>query len=318
MTLSKWLLTLLLSAAVLSASCNGKTPGQPPALPSAPSAVPPSVSASFAGAWQGNYTVTQCSGQRHCGLTRGRAYPFSLRVQQSGSRVHGVFHTESFAIPVDGEVSSEGELSLAGTRPSPGKYSPAVELTRFTARLSSTGLVADLEYWMRYAHGMREWIGGNSLEQSLGGTVASAERGENRPVNSFTGRWEGALIISDCSAEGWTACWPEERDREYGFLLTLVQSGERVTGELEFRLGRFQVSGTISGDTVTLEPAVREETQSSARLLTHLQHWIMAKDAVGSLRGEMHYVRETVWEPLLQRPPSVSRYEGRIVYGVPE
>ena len=44
----------------------------------------------------------------------------------------------------------------------------------------------------------------------------------------------------------------------------------------------------------------------------------MTKDSVGSLRGEMHYLREVLWEPSLQRPPDVTRYEGKIVYGVPE
>ena len=316
MTFSKRLV-LLVTAATLSAACNGSPPNQPPALPLAPSPLPPPVAANFAGAWHGNYTITQCQGQRHCFFSLGQKSPFSLRLEQTGSHASGVFQTGSFAIPVDGEVSSEGELSLTGTRPSPGLYSPAVELTRFTARLSPTGFVADLAYRMRYADGMQDGIGGNSLEQSLGGTVGSAEGGEIPAVSLFTGKWTGSLIISDCSTEVWTACWPEERDREYGYALTLVQSGDRVTGELEFRPGRFQISGTVSGDTVTLEPAVREDPGSSYRAVTRLQHWIMTRDGVGNLRGEMHYMRETVWEPSLQRPPSVPRYEGKIIYGLP-
>ena len=111
---------------------------------------------------------------------------------------------------------------------------------------------------------MLDWIGGgNSLEQSLGGTVESAERGDNASLSSFTGRWVGSLIISDCSTHSGFSCWPEERDREYGFALTLVQSGDRVIGELEYFRGRFQVSGSVSGDTVTLEPAIREEPKAA-------------------------------------------------------
>jgi hypothetical protein len=304
-------MTLAVSAAALSTACNRNAIDQPPALPSAPTPLPP-LAASFAGAWHGDYTVTRCEGQRHCNETRGRAYPFSLRLEQAGSHVRGLFMPHG--IPVEGDVSSDGELSLTGTRPSAGKYSPAVELTRFTARLSPTGLVADLVYQMRYEHGMRDWIGGNSLEQSLGGTVASAERGTITPVSSFDGQWTGTLIISDCSTIGWTACWPEERDREYGFELTLTQSGNRVSGELRLR-DRFQVTGTVSGDTLTLEPAVREDVQSGSRIFTRLERWEMTRDAVGSVRGEMYYKRDTVWTS--GQPSSQSAYYAKIVYGIP-
>jgi hypothetical protein len=44
----------------------------------------------------------------------------------------------------------------------------------------------------------------------------------------------------------------------------------------------------------------------------------MTRDAVGQVRGELTYVLETLWAPSLQRPPSVSRYRGRIVYGILE
>ena len=202
-----------------------------------------------------------------------------------------------------------------GTRPSPGKYSPTVDLTRFNSRLASAGLVADFEYRMRYAEGMQDWIGGNSLVQSHGGIIDAAERGENTPLSSFDGRWTGSLFISDCSTVGWIACWPEERDREYGFELTLTQSGDRVTGELRLR-DRFQVTGTVAGDTLTLEPTVREDVQSGARIFTQLQRWQMTRDAVGSLRGEMYYKRETVWSN--GQPSYLSAYYATIVYGIPD
>ena len=133
-------------------------------------------------------------------------------------------------------------------------------------------------------------------------------------MTSFDGRWSGSLLVSDCSSVGWIGCWPEERNREYGFELTLTQSGDRVTGELRMR-DRFQVTGSVAGDTLTLEPAEREDPQSGGSLVTHLQRWQMTRDAVGSVRGEMYYKREAVWSN--GQPPYSSSYYATIVYGVP-
>jgi hypothetical protein len=307
------LIILSIPVAVWCAACRGNSTAPSPVSPTPPTPIAPTVSANFAGAWRGSYVTTQCQGQRHCFFSLGQSHPFSLRLEQSGSHVRGVFQA-GVAIPVDGEVSNDGELSLTGTRPSPGGYSPALELTRFTARLSPTGLAADFSYRMQYADGMMDYIGGNSLVQSIGGTVAGAEHGDTTPVNSFAGQWSGSLFISDCSSVGWIGCWPEERNREYGFELTLSQSGDRVTGELTTRV-RLQVTGVVNGDTLTLEPAVVEEPQSSGSLVTHLQRWEMTRDAVGSVRGEMYYKREAVWSN--GRPPYSSSYYATIVYGVP-
>jgi hypothetical protein len=301
------------AVAILAAACSPSDRSPLPS-PSAPTPLPPAVT-SYTGAWHGTFTITQCTGRRHCNESIGQRSAFSLLLQQGGAHVDGVFQAEGFAIPVGGNVSTDGQLSLTGSRPSPGLYSPAAELTRFTARQSPDGLTAELAYRVRYREDMPE--NGNALEQTIAATVPSAARGEATPVNSFAGRWVGSLIIADCSTEGWTFCYPEERGREYGYELTLTQSGQRVTGQLNFR-GRFDVTGSVAGDTLTLERSVREDAQSGGRYFANLEHWIMTRDAVGQLRGEMLYHRDMVWDASLQRPPYISRYRGEIVYGILE
>lgn len=269
---------------------------------------------SFGGAWHGQYTMTQCSGRRHCNESRGRDNPFSLLLEQTNAFVSGVFHAEGFAISVQGQVSDSGELVLTGRRQSPGGFSPTVELTRFNASATPAGLVASLEFQVRFPPDTPPSV--NAQLQTIGGTVAGAQRGTHTPVNSFDGTWAGSLFINDCSAEGRTSCWPEERAQEYSFEVTLHQSGDRVMGELNFR-GRLPVRGTVTGDTVTFDPAVREEPQSSGRFYLRLQRLSLTRDAVGSVRGEIYFSRDTVWDASTGTAPSSTRYYGTIVYGVP-
>jgi hypothetical protein len=300
------------AAATVTAACNGNVPGPASPTPVAPSPLPPI--ANYGGAWHGDFTVTQCQGRRHCFASVGRPSPFVLRLEQSGAHVSGVFQAESFAIQVDGEVTIDGELSLQGIQSSPGIYAPTAELTRFTARQSATnGFVAELAYRLRYPDAMPATE--NSKEQTIAGTIPAAERGEVTPVNRFDGRWIGKLFISDCAIEGWTFCYPEERGHEYRYELTLSQTGDRVAGRLNFG-GGFDVAGTVVGDTVTLEPTLREDPQSGGRYFAQLQRWTMTRDSVGQVRGEMAYQRDMVWDPSFQRPPYVSRYRAEIVYGL--
>jgi hypothetical protein len=301
---------------LFSAACNR---GEPGALtlpaPAAPTPLPPAIT-NYAGSWQGNFSITQCAGRRHCHASMGRQSPFSLLLQQTGARVDGVFNAEGFAIPVEGEVSAEGGLTLTGRRVSPGWYVPTIELTQFTARRSdTTGLVAELVYRLEYPEGTPPSV--NWPQQTIGGSIVSAALGAPTPRNSFAGRWIGRLLITDCSTVGWSSCYPEDRGEEWAYELTLTQTGDRVAGELYVR-ERINVTGTVSGDTLRLDPATEQHPVSSATSAWHLRSWTMTKDAVGQVRGSMAYDRETVWVSSLNRPPSVSRYWADIVYGILE
>jgi hypothetical protein len=277
--------------------------------PSAPTQLPRAIP-NYAGSWHGTFSITQCAGRRHCVLSMGQQAPFSLLLQQTGARVDGVFHAEAFAIPVEGEVSAEGELRLTGRRASPGWYLPTIELTRFTARRDDTiGLVAELSYGLEYPPGTPPSV--NAAQQTIGGRIVSASLGAPTTRNSFAGRWVGKVLINECSAEGWLFCYPEDRGEEWGYELTLTQAGDRVAGQLHIK-ERVNVTGTVSGDTLTLDPATEQHPTSSATALWHLRSWTMRKDSVGQVRGSMAYDRETVWANL---PPFASRYRAEIIYG---
>jgi hypothetical protein len=295
---------------LLSAACS-REPGSP-VLPT-PSAPAPAIT-NYAGSWHGNFVLTQCDGQRHCNLTMGREYSFSLLLQQTGARVDGALHVSGFPIPVEGDVSADGRLTLTGRRASAGLYSPHMELTRFEAQRSHTaGIVAEFSYVVQYPEGSP--LAPDSRQQLIGGSIASAALGDRTPRSSFAGRWRGRLFITDCIWEGTLGCYPEVRGEEPGYELTLTQTGDRVEGELWTR-ERIKVTGTVSGDTLTLDVATLQQPVSSATSLWHLRSWTMTKDAIGQVRGSMAFDRETVWVPPANMPTNWARYRAEIVYGV--
>jgi len=302
---------------LISAACNRGESGAPGlATPSAPTPLPPAIT-NYAGSWHGSFSITQCSGRRHCNEARGQQSPFSLLLQQIGARVDGVFQAEGFAMPVEGEVSADGGLTLTGRQASPGWYLPTIELTRFTARRSdTTGLVAELGYRLEYPAGAPNLRINGTAPQTIGGSIVSAALGAPTARNSFAGTWVGKLLLTDQSTADWLGCYPEYRGDEGVYKLTLTQTGDRVAGELQI-CRHFNVTGAVSGDTLTLDPAVQHAV-SSATSVWHLRSLTMTKDAVGQVRGSMTYEFEAVGVPSLNRPPSVSRYQADILYGILE
>jgi len=295
---------------LICAACNRGEPGAPTL--STPSAPTPAIT-NYGGSWHGNFLITQCSGRRHCNEARGQQSPFSVLLQQTGARVDGVFQAEGFAIPVEGDVSGDGELTLTGRQASPGWYLPTIELTRFTARRSdTTGLVAELAYRLEYPAGAPNLGVNGSAPQTISGSIVSAALGAPTPRNSFAGAWNGKFLLTDQSTTDWLGCVPESRGEEGVYKLTLIQTGDRVAGELRI-CRHFNVTGTVSGDTLTLDPTVSSTTDS-----WHLLSWTMTKDAVGQVRGNMAYEYETLGVPSLNRPPYVSRYRADILYGILE
>ena len=123
---------LLLSGAIGCGADSGPTavPTSPSPPGGATTAPTPAVS-NFAGVWQGEYRVTACSGERHCALSIGTARPFTLRLDQSGATVIGVF-TGDVDADVTGTVSASGELVLSGGANAVSRYDSNVEIERLT------------------------------------------------------------------------------------------------------------------------------------------------------------------------------------------
>jgi hypothetical protein len=229
-----------------------------------------------------------------------------MRLSRDGSQVSGVFQAESFAVPVIGAVSDTGSVSLRGTRASPGPNSPTVELVSFT---TASGELTDaqLRYELRYPNTAS--TGTNGPVQAMTGRVTQVHRGDTTPPTSFTGTWRGNAFTRDCSVVGWLFCWPEERFHEYVVTLVLSQSGDRVSGTFTFVARVLNVTGTVSGNSVTLDEARDERPVSSARDVFRLERSTLTRDAVGQLTGSLRYVRETIWDASLNRQTYVSRYD---------
>lgn len=300
------------------AACS-REPGAPAvSTPTAPTASSPAIT-NYAGPWHGNFTITQCNGQRHCALTIGQQSPFVLLLQQSGARVDGVFRVGfgSFTIPVEGDVSADGTLTLTGLRPSPGESLPRIELTRFTARRSDgAGVVGEFSYVAEYPPGS-PLAPENSPPQVIGGNISSATLGSPVPVSSFAGRWTGSGIITTCVAGGPLGCYPEDLSPGWGFELTLTQTDDLVAGELRLRQ-RFSVTGTVAGNALTLDPSTTRAIGSSDVTVWSLRSWTMTKDGVGQVRGSVSYDREVLWAPSLNRAPDLARYQVAILSGILE
>ena len=107
--------------------------------------------AQFGGVWQGEYRLTTCTGERHCGLFIGATRPFLLRLEQSGAAVAGVLAGD-VTVDVAGTVARSGDLSLNGTSSSASPLDAAgqVELRRFELRRDGDGLSGMLEYAVTY------------------------------------------------------------------------------------------------------------------------------------------------------------------------
>ena len=97
---------LILLAAV---GCGGSS--SPPASPS-PSTASPIALTDFSGLWTGTYTFTTCTGERHCDLRIGTSQDFGLRLEQAGSRVHGLFTWSDFAAEISGDVRDDDVFHL--------------------------------------------------------------------------------------------------------------------------------------------------------------------------------------------------------------
>ena len=75
----------VLTALVALVAC-----GRSPSGPTTSEPVPVTQAADFSGLWTGSFRLTGCDGDRHCFLLKGTTRPYSLRLQQSGSRVQGL------------------------------------------------------------------------------------------------------------------------------------------------------------------------------------------------------------------------------------
>jgi len=300
-------------AIVLTVGCGRNATPTSPSPTGFPAPTSPPI-VSFAGAWHGTFTLIACAGRAFCHLQLGNAQAFSLRVDQTGADVSGVFHTDAWEIPVTGTVASTGELTLSGFRPAPGVFSASAELKNFTARRREELLDVELTYELRYPDSYPLRFG-TSRVQSFSGKGTDIRRGGEVIPSSFTGTWVGSTITRDCSPANRPGCWPEELGGEGRYRLIVEQVGSRVFGILG-EVQPLEVTGTVSGDTLSLDELTTEKPEGSGRSVFRLNRWTVTRDRVGNLTGNFESARETHYPPSMGLAPYVVRYAGDIVSGV--
>ena len=210
---------LILLAAV---GCGGSS--SPPASPS-PSTASPIALTDFSGLWTGTYTFTTCTGERHCDLRIGTSQDFGLRLEQAGSRVHGLFTWSDFAAEISGDVRDDGSVTLSGEAPKASEKDWGMTVSRIALRLSpERALQGTIAYQTHPGLNLAEFAGSMAAE----GQIGSTRREDLRAfVATVDGTWNGRFAIRGCTPPGGAPfCNPHE-DQETAAVELIAASQRR-------------------------------------------------------------------------------------------
>lgn len=247
------------------------------------STTPAAVYADFSGVSVMTYKMSVCQGLRECWYRTGATVTSELRLLQTGNTMTGLFiESAQSVIPVTGQVSGDGELTLAGAR----------------ARVSrSWSMDAARAVTLRLRRGADGAVTGtveiksdtNHYEQAsvtTGGDIAALTPVQPLAAQAgFTGTWSGQYIIRSCTVVGFQFCAPVVGEL-YGFDLTLSGSGSSLTGELQHLAA---VTGSGSGDQLTL--GGRSIVTVPAKHT--ITGWQTYRDALGQLHGTFTFLYES-------------------------
>ena len=267
----------------LTAAC-GRSPSGPSSAP--PASTPVVAAAQFGGLWNATFRVTTCSGDRHCFAYTGTTRTFSLRLQQSGSRVDGLFTIGSVATDVSGTVRDDGLLLLEGTDPPAsdrdGSVSAKLELRTSGPGTLSGAVTYETSPSLENAEYFRPAAYGGSIEHATSSELSAFS-------SSVSGSWRGDAVVRGCTpAAGSRYCYPFLDSESTSILLTLSDAGGDITGTLRLGSAVVPVSGTLSGSLLTLRGEHR--TASSGGLVLHrISDWTTRVDGFGRIKGSFRY-----------------------------
>ena len=230
------------------AACGGGSPTTPSPAPAPPAE--PAI-AQFAGLWSGSYKLTFCSGERHCVLSIGTTRTFGLRLQQSGSRVEGLFVVGGSVADVSGDVQKDGHLTLKGI-----DQAMTIQDTSTTAQLElQLGLAGVLSGTVLHETTVPPNYDVNVFGPvRIAGDLVSSVRSD---LPSFAldidGVWSGYFAVRSCTPVlPDPYCDPFQAEEISSFKLTLERAGSGLSGTIAIGSGRIPVSGTMAGASFTL------------------------------------------------------------------
>jgi hypothetical protein len=260
--------------------------GGAPTTPSPASPVEPAI-AQFAGLWSASYKVAFCSGERHCVLTVGTTRTFSLRLQQSGSHVEGLFVVGLSVADMSGDVQKDGHLTLKG-------IDQAVTS-------QDTSMTAQLELQL----GPAGVLTGTVLHETtvppgydvnvfgpvrITGDVVSSVRSD---LASFAlaidGVWSGNFAVRSCTPVlPDPYCYPYRAEEISSIQLALQRAGSGLSGTITIGSGSIPVSGTIAGTSFTMHGETVSPASGGNSLL-RVNGFTGAIDGFGRMTGTLLY-----------------------------
>ncbi len=248
-----------------------------PTAPTVPPPAPGPPIPQFEGVWHGEHTLTSCNAPRRTNLCRGVGLPrYTLRLRQTGRDVVGVLELWLLPIQVRGLIDSSGELVLTGRKDPASRFDRSAELRNLSVRIDGSGaLIGQLDYSITFPG---EGYGTSQLR----GLIATSMRGEPGGLQTWTGVWEGQLVVRTCTIPaGSLYCLSDEVDDLPWFSLSLEGSGV-VSGVLGLHSARIPVFGVANGTSVTLE---------GEGAGFRLDGWTMEMDDLGRISGRVSYVQ---------------------------
>ena len=267
---------------LLAAACGGS--------PASPSSTAGSLSDAFAGVWQVEYRVTECSGERHCAQFIGQVRQAALRLARMDTSFEGAFTIVGETISVTGSLGPDGELALKGLRPAVLPSDLEVEIVRLRLRRGITGLSGDLEYTIRGPSNVSFF--GFARQK---GDIITAKRTANisaSPLDlNFTGSWKGQFVVRECTSAGWPSCYPYGMDRVHSFTLSLRQIGSDVEGSLTISPLTIPVSGMVAAGTLELRGSQNRPISGGSEVV-HITSWSTRRDIVGRMTGTFAFTLE--------------------------
>ena len=268
---------------VACCSCGGG-----PTTPSSSSGAPLPAPVDYSGLWSANFRYTSCDGERHCVLRIGTTQPFTLRLQQHGASLQGVFTTWQYAVDVEGEVLKDGSIVLSGGAPAASDKDDdgALTVTRIEGLADPGGrLSGTLAYEIRPGGTATEYYS----QMSVRGTIESASRSDLQMfASTFDGTWSGRFVVKACDPIGSAIrCYPYDAQETTPIEVALNGNSGTVT----IGPAHVPVTAKANGASITLEGEV-VIPQSGGGERVRVSHFSATRDSFGRMVGSFEYVSE--------------------------
>lgn len=268
---------------VACCSCGGG-----PTMPSSSSGASPTAPADYSGFWSANFRYTSCDGERHCVLRIGTTQPFTLRLQQNGARVRGVFTTWQYAVDVEGDVLKDGSMVLSGGAPAASAKDDegAFTLTKIEALAEAGGrLAGTVAYEILPEGSAKDYYS----HMSVRGTIDTASHSDLQMLaSSFDGTWKGRFVVTSCDPIGSAVrCYPYDAQETAPIEIALSGAGGTVT----IGPARVPVTARPDGSSIALQGEV-VIPQSGGGERVRVSNLSATRDAFGRMRGSFDYVSE--------------------------